>query len=178
MDFPRADIWQPTAATQYGSGTKDIHDLTDAADDRPDFMILAYPVITLLPPFAHEESVQNLLGTELSENNRRRMSAELNVTARTPPTFLFHTDEDATVLAENSLLFYQSLRKNNVPVELHIFEPGAHGVGLAQGTDIPTLAIWPALAEHWMCALGLLPGHPCGYTTPITSPNTGTNAKK
>ena len=68
------------------------------------------------------------------------LSNETQVTAATPPTFLFHTTDDAAVPVENSILFYEALRKGRVHAELHIFERGPHGVGLA--AQDATLSIW------------------------------------
>jgi acetyl esterase/lipase len=70
--------------------------------------------------------------------------------ADTPPTFLFHTADDATVLVENSLQFAAALRGAKVPYELHVFETGRHGVGLAP--DNPVLSAWPRLLERWLRA--------------------------
>jgi dipeptidyl aminopeptidase/acylaminoacyl peptidase len=82
------------------------------------------------------------------------------VTAKTPPTFLFHTSEDAAVPAENSALFYLALRKNKVPAELHVYEKGRHGVGLATGAggtpNDPVLTTWKEHLLDWMKGRGLL----------------------
>ena len=82
------------------------------------------------------------------------LSNELQVTAQTPPTFLFHTTEDKTVPVENSVLFYLALRKAGVAAEMHIFERGPHGVGLALRD--PALAMWPELLANWLRMRGLL----------------------
>jgi len=76
------------------------------------------------------------------------------VTPQTPPTFLMHTDEDTVVPPENSVLFYMALRKAKVPAEMHIFEKGQHGVGLAQRD--PILSMWPNLLANWFKTRGLL----------------------
>ena len=82
------------------------------------------------------------------------LSNEKQVTAQTPPCFLFHTADDGAVPVENSLQFFQALKKAGVPAELHVFEHGRHGVGLAK--DDPVLSQWPRLCEQWMKARGLL----------------------
>jgi dipeptidyl aminopeptidase/acylaminoacyl peptidase len=84
------------------------------------------------------------------------LSNEKQVTAETPPTFLFHTNEDQGVPPENSVLFYLALRKAGVPAELHIYERGRHGVGLAP-TDL-VLSSWPRRLADWMYSRGLLSG--------------------
>ena len=81
------------------------------------------------------------------------LSNDLRVTPQTPPTFLFHTNADTGVVAENSVRFYLALRRNKVPAELHIFENGPHGVGLALGD--PALSEWPGLLTNWLRGRGL-----------------------
>jgi dipeptidyl aminopeptidase/acylaminoacyl peptidase len=82
------------------------------------------------------------------------LSNELQVTPQTPPTFLFHTTADTTVPVENSVQFYMALRKAGVPAEMHIYERGPHGVGLAP-TDA-ALSTWPARLADWLRGRGLL----------------------
>ena len=84
----------------------------------------------------------------------RSLSNEKQVTKETPPTFLFQTDADKTVPAENSLYFYLALRKAGVPAELHIFRPGQHGVGLAK--DISGTSEWTKCCEGWLKSQGFL----------------------
>ena len=74
------------------------------------------------------------------------------MTANTPPTFLFQTDEDAGVPAENAVAFYLALRQHKVPAELHVYERGRHGVGLAAGD--PVLATWPDRLHDWLVLHG------------------------
>ena len=121
---------------------------------RPDFMILAYPVISLTTPYTHLGSLHNLLGDHPDPRLAASLSNETQVTPQTPPTFLFHTDEDHGVPAENSVLFYLALRKAGVPAEMHIYERGPHGVGLAP-TDA-VLATWPARLKDRLDIRGLL----------------------
>ena len=97
---------------------------------RPDFLVLAYPVITLTDPEAHGGSRKYLLGDDPDPALVQSLSAETQVTKDTPPTFLFTTSADTVVPAENSIAFYLALHKAGVPAELHVFENGPHGVGL------------------------------------------------
>jgi dipeptidyl aminopeptidase/acylaminoacyl peptidase len=83
--------------------------------------------------FTHEGSKKNLLGPNPPEHLVKFLSNELQVTRETPPTFLFHTVEDVVVPVENSFMFAEALRKNGVPFDLHIYEKGRHGIGLANG---------------------------------------------
>lgn len=84
----------------------------------------------------------------------RRLSTEKQVTAQTPPTFLVHTGADTGVPAENSVSFYLALREAGVPAEMHLYEEGAHGFGLAP-TD-PVLSTWPDRWIDWVRERGLL----------------------
>jgi acetyl esterase/lipase len=79
---------------------------------------------------------------------------ERQVTTRTPPTFLFHTFEDASVPVENSLVFFEALRASKVPADLHVFVKGPHGVGLAPTS--PALSLWPKLCAAWLDTMGFL----------------------
>ena len=125
----------------------------DAAS-RPDFVILAYPVITFEPPYAHQGSRKNLLGAKPDPKLVHSLSNETQVTAQTPPAFLFHTTGDKGVPAENSVMFYLALRKAGVAAEMHIYEEGNHGVGLAPAD--PELATWPGRLEDWLKLRGVI----------------------
>ena len=143
-----------TAGTLFDDGPAVNTDSIDRENPRPDFMILAYPVITLKPPHAHAGSRSNLLGESPDDELIEQLSTELRVTDRTPPTFLMHTNADTGVPAENSVLFYLALRKAGVPAEMHIYADGPHGVGMA--LDDPVLSNWPEQLRGWMGGLGLL----------------------
>ena len=137
-----------TASTQFDAGDAKSDDPIERVSSRPDFSILLYPVITLTDPYAHAGSRKNLLGEAASEADIARMSAEKNVTADTPPAFIVHTTEDAVVPVQNALLYYDACVRAGVSAELHVFEKGRHGLGLAQTT--PGMSNWPALALVWL----------------------------
>jgi acetyl esterase/lipase len=141
-----------TAATHFDDGKADAADPIDRAGCRPDFAILCYPVITLKPPYAHMGSRYNLLGKDADEKLVESLCNDEQVTAKTPPTFLFHTADDNAVPVENSLRFFEALHKAKVSAELHVYEHGRHGVGLAPND--PVLSSWPSLLETWMKAHG------------------------
>lgn len=143
-----------TVGTHFDNGNPNAADPIDRASSRPDFMILAYPVISFTTPYVHRGSMENLLGENPDPTLVRSLSNELQVTGQTPPTFLFHTDSDDGVPVENSVLFYEALKRNHVPAEMHIFEHGPHGVGLAQKD--PALSHWPELLAQWFRTRGLL----------------------
>ncbi len=137
-----------TVGTHFDNGNPAAADPIDRAGCRPDFMVLAYPVISFATEYAHKGSVTNLLGPSPDPKLLDYLSNERQVTPQTPPTFLFHTNSDKTVPAENSILFYLALRKAGVPAEIHIYERGNHGVGLAQKD--PVLSTWPTRLADWM----------------------------
>ena len=143
-------IWGFSAGGHLAS-TAETH--FDAAT-RPDFAILCYPVITMKPPFVHQGSRKNLLGDQPDSKLVDNLSNETQVTAQTPPTFLYLTNEDKVVPAENSVMFYLALRKAGVPAEMHIYQRGPHGTGLAS-TD-PVLSSWTARLADWLKGLGMI----------------------
>lgn len=160
MGFSAGGHLTATAGTHFDAGKADAADPIDRASSRPDFLILGYPVISFDPAVAHAGSVKNLLGDNPDPKLIEDLSADLRVTAQTPPTFLFHTTNDNGVPVENSVRFYLALRKAKVPAEMHLFEKGPHGVGMA--LNDPALSVWPSLLINWLRARGLLtkPGNP------------------
>jgi acetyl esterase/lipase len=145
-----------TVITHFDSPSAAAADPVDRLSARPDFAVLGYPLITLQSPWTHPESLHDLLGANPDEALVQELSNDLHVTDRTSPTFLFHTGADAPVPAENSILFYSALRRHGVESELHIFEYGVHGAGLANGHGgtprVPALLTWSALAEEWIAS--------------------------
>lgn len=154
MGFSAGGHLASTAGTRFDAGRPDATDPVERASSRPDFLILGYPVISFAPAITHAGSVRNLLGDSPDQALITMLSNERHVTAETPPTFLFHTTADAGVVPENSVRFYLALTKAGVPAEMHIFENGPHGVGLALGD--PALSLWPTLLTNWLRGRGLL----------------------
>ena len=143
-----------TAGTKFDSGNADASDVVEQQSSRPDFLILSYPVITFHEPDLHRGSLKNLLGDTPDPKLQDLLSAEMQVTQHTPPTFLFTTTDDKTVPVMNSVMFYSALVKAGVPVEMHIFQHGAHGAGLAPAN--PQLMVWPDLLAKWMRERGYM----------------------
>jgi acetyl esterase/lipase len=122
-----------TLLTHYDAGKPDATDPIERESSRPDIGVLCYPVITM-GEMTHKGSRNNLLGKDPSPELIELLSNEKHVTKDTPPTFIFHTAEDAVVPVENSLMFAMALAKAKVPFDLHIYEKGKHGSGL---TGVP-----------------------------------------
>jgi len=154
MGFSAGGHLASSVSTHFDSGKPDAVDPTDRASSRPDFAILGYPVISLVESWAHQGSKTNLLGENPDPSLARSLSSETQVTAQTPPAFIYHTTADATVPVENAVAYYLALRKAGVPGELHIFRNGAHGSGLAQ--QDAALAEWPRLLANWLRVSGLV----------------------
>jgi acetyl esterase/lipase len=153
MGFSAGGHLASTVGTKFDAGKPDADDLIEKASSRPDFLILCYPVIAFNQPFTHRGSQNNLLGADAPAELVESLSSEKQVTAETPPTFLFHTSEDSAVPPENSVVFYLALKKAKVPAEMHIYAKGQHGVGLAKNN--PALAPWSGRLLDWMQARGL-----------------------
>lgn len=136
------------AGTIYDAGDLASEDPIERESCRPDFMILCYPVITMKRPFTHEGSLLNLLGAEPDDSLVGQMSTETRVSEDTPPAFLWHTSDDASVPVENSLLFASALGRHGVPFDLHVYAHGRHGLGLAAESD--HVKGWPAVCESWL----------------------------
>jgi acetyl esterase/lipase len=143
-----------STGTHFLPGRADAEDEIEKFSCRPDFMVLVYPVITMHPPVTHMGSRRNLIGENPDSALVTLMCNDEQVTKNTPPSFIIHTTTDAAVPVENALLFYQALRKADVPAELHIFRDGPHGFGL--GRQYPFLKNWPELCLDWLTGLNLL----------------------
>src|SRR6185295_4428466 len=119
---------------------------------RPAFSILIYPVITLSGKPAHRGSAENLLGKNPDNSLVDSLSTQNRVDAHTPPVFLVYAVDDNAVPPENGILFYEALRKNNIPVSLHVYDHGGHGFGMAPKD--PVLNTWPWLSVKWLERMG------------------------
>lgn len=120
---------------------------------RPDFMLLIYPVISFQDSLTHSGSKNNLIGKDASETKKTYFSNELQVTKKTPPTFLVHAKDDGAVKADNSILFHQALLKNKVPTDIYLYEKGGHGFGLNNKTSEVK---WMDLLRAWMAKMKLI----------------------
>lgn len=142
-----------TLLTHFDAGDPAATDPIERQSSRPDLGILCYPVITM-GQFTHQGSRNSLLGRDAPSDLVQLLSNELQVTKETPPCFLWHTSEDKTVPVENSLLFAEALRKAGVPFDLHVYEKGAHGLGLGVREYTPDqlnkMLPWTADCIYWL----------------------------
>jgi acetyl esterase/lipase len=142
-----------TLGTHYDAGNPSSPDPIERVSSRPDFMILAYPVIDPLGD-ASKGSFENLLGKNADPALVRELSNDLHVNAQTPPTFLMAAGDDTAVSPECALNFYSALLKAGVPAELHMYESGGHGFGL--GSTNPRVSSWSQRLAEWLRDRGLL----------------------
>ena len=141
-----------TLLTHFDPGKADAPDPIERPSSRPDHGILCYAVITM-GQFTHQGSKNNLLGKDASAESIRNLSNELQVSANTPPCFIWHTWEDPAVPVENSLRFAEALRKTGVPFDLHIYQKGPHGLGLGtRDWDPAKRHPWTADLVFWLRA--------------------------
>jgi len=123
----------------------------DKESARPDFMMLIYPVISMKKDITHGGSRNALLGKKPSEDLILQFSNELNVTEKTPPTFIVHSGNDKTVPVENSIRIYQALVRNKIEATLHIFPKGGHGYSTGQSRN--NAPDWTNIAAQWLQSL-------------------------
>jgi acetyl esterase/lipase len=143
-----------SASTMFAAGDPRATDAIDRVSSRPDVAVLGYPVISMTAPWTHQGSKENLLGTSPNADLAKQLSGEFAVRKDTPPTFIFQTNEDTVVPAENSLQYFLALRQAGVPAEMHVFEKGPHGVGLAN--DDAALSPWSSLLATWLRGRGVI----------------------
>jgi acetyl esterase/lipase len=134
-----------TLSTHFAEKVYEVKDTTSA---RPDFSLLIYPVVTFDSTFTHAGTRQNLIGDKPSEYTIRYFSNELRITRNTPPAFLVHSADDKVVPVKNSIVYFEGLERNNIRAEMHIFEKGGHGYGLAINRE--TESAWPELCLRWL----------------------------
>lgn len=130
--------------------------LGDPAAYRPNGQILCYPVITA-GDYTHQGSIDNLIGENPTEEQRRTVALEQQVSADTPPAFIWHTSDDGCVPVRNSVDYINALAVQRIPFEAHIYPHGAHGLSLSDETtqsgdwhDNPVCAPWFAACIAWI----------------------------
>lgn len=148
MGFSAGGHLASTAATILQKANPGAVNPLERLSSRPSFAILIYPVITMDTIYAHRYSREMLLGKTPDEALVTALSTEKRVTADTPPIFLVHADDDRAVPPQNSILFYEALKKYNVPASMFIYDHGGHGFGMAPTDSV--LNQWPALCVQWL----------------------------
>jgi acetyl esterase/lipase len=138
-----------TLLTHFDAGDTNAPDPIERESSRPDLGVLCYAVITM-GQNTHGGSRANLLGTNASPELIKLLSNDLQVTASTPPCFLWTTFEDRAVPIENTLQFAAALQKNHVPFDLHIYQKGGHGMGLKDKPPFTHPHPWAADCLYWL----------------------------
>ncbi|MEI7377569.1 alpha/beta hydrolase [Dickeya sp. ws52] len=154
MGFSAGGHVAASLGTRFAQTVYPAQDEIDHVSARPDFMVLMYPVISMQENIAHAGSRKALMGSHPSEAQIERYSAEKQVSAQTPPTFLVHAIDDPSVSVDNSLVMLSALRENKIPAEIHLFEQGKHGFGIRGTVGLPAAA-WPQLLNNWIKSLQL-----------------------
>ncbi len=152
MGFSAGGHLASTLCTHYNDKIYD----SDTISARPDFAVLAYPVISMRNGITHEGSRKRLLGENPDSSLVRKFSNELHVTDDTPPAFIVQAEDDKSVPVLNSILYFEALKKHNIPAELHIYQKGGHGFGLAKDRGNDTESNWPKACESWLRMRGLI----------------------
>jgi acetyl esterase/lipase len=138
-------------AAVHNAGEVGAADSIDRVSDRPDFVIVSYGRFSMDEAIPRKTNMEGLLGDHPTQTMLDAISVVKLVTKDTPPCFIYSTSADQTVNSMNATAFYDALKRAGVPAELHIFERGGHGTGMAQGLkDLPELAIYPTLLANWM----------------------------
>ncbi len=148
MGFSAGGHLASTLGTHYNDKVYEKQDAADELSARPDFMALIYPVISMDDSTTHSGSKGALIGDKPSAELANRFSANKNVTADTPPTFLLHAQDDDGVPVENSILMFSALKKEGIPVTMHIYPKGGHGFSLA--LQDKRLKNWITLLYDWL----------------------------
>ncbi len=148
MGFSAGGHLASSVSVHFDAGNPAAADPVERASNRPDLSILVYPVISMIATHRHVGSQVNLLGNDASEEIRQKMSSDLQVTAQTPPAFIYHRTGDGAVPVENPLLYALALRRAGVRFELHVYDKNGHGQGFAR--DEPVDRDWTDRLAQWL----------------------------
>ena len=148
MGFSAGGHLAATASTHF---TKPVIENKENVDLRPDFSLLVYPVISFTDTLAHKGSRRNLIGDHPTADKILLYSNELQVNEQTPPAFLIHAADDNVVDVDNTIAYFEALRHNKVPAEMHVYPKGNHGFVL----NMP-IEDWMSLCMKWMAVNGWL----------------------
>jgi acetyl esterase/lipase len=162
MGFSAGGHLASMAGVHFDAGRPDAEDPIERTSSRPDFLVLAVPVITMRPPKAHAGSVKNLLGENPSPEWVAFCSTDEQVRPDTPPTFIVSSWSDEVVPVENSLRFAMALRQAGVPCEMHLYQQGPHNFLLAKGQLRQVLDSWWDRLADWLRLQGHAASCPAG----------------
>jgi len=138
-----------TLLTHFDAGDANAADPIDRESSRPDLGVLCYPVISM-GKLTHQGSHDNLIGTNASADLVESLSNELQVSANTPPCFLWTLFDDTVVPMENTMMFAEAMQKNHVPFDLHVYDHGSHGIGLKDKPPFAHPHPWAADCLFWL----------------------------
>lgn len=149
-----------TASTHFDTGDPSAEDPIARVSSRPDLSVLIYPVITMDLTYGHTGSRRNLIGLDAPPDLIDHLSNDKQVGPDTPPAFLVHSVDDGAVVVEHSLMYAAALRRHKIPYEMHIFEHGGHGYGMADNDAV--LSTWTATCGLWLKRHGFARGRSVG----------------
>ena len=148
-----------TTLVHFDQGKSDAEDFVERVSSRPDFGVLCYPVITM-GAGGEKGTRMSLLGPSPTDEDIAFLSSERHVTAATPPCFLWHTQDDKVVELWNTLSFATALHQCKVPMSLHVYPSGPHGLGLGVKRytlgENRALHLWTKELERWLLGLGVI----------------------
>lgn len=153
LGFSAGGHLSASASTAWDDGDGDAADAIDRQSCRPDAAVLCYPVTTFVTEW-RPGAGDRLLGPGATELDRQRISPVHHVSARTPPTFIWHTANDGMVPVKQSLIYAEALAKAGASFALHIWPDGPHGIAL---NPHPVAPKWSAACADWLTEIGLLP---------------------
>jgi acetyl esterase/lipase len=139
MGFSAGGHLAATAATHVDKAWIENRNKTSL---RPDFQILVYPVISMQENLTHKDSRKKLLGETPSQATVDLFSNELQVNANTPQAYITHAADDNVVDVDNSIGYFEALRRNKIPVEMHIYPKGNHGFIFRRKDWMEPLLLW------------------------------------
>lgn len=155
MGFSAGGHLASTLATQFSRTVYARMDKSDLLSARPNGVILLYSVFSLKSPGTHAGARSALLGSQPTEKDIAEYSNDRHVQKDSPPTLMVLADDDRSVPPEQSIRYYQALRRMGVSAELHIYAQGGHGFGIRDTAGLP-IADWPNVTLKWMASRGLL----------------------
>lgn len=153
MGFSAGGHLAAMSMEHYEEDTQNVDEI-DKVSARPNLGILCYPVLSLKDEKTHELTREIFLGKDNVTDKEliQKYSAEEGVTEDTPPAFVWHTKADSAVPVENSIDFAEAMEEKGIDCELHLYELGSHGLGMA--TDYEEAGQWFPECIEWLRGYG------------------------